>query len=77
MSDSNSDSETASLLDNTKLLEKMSNPNSENASLDNSGRKDDELVVEEPSIHQVFAIYYINFCGCFLVFFGIFWLLIL
>ena len=69
MSNSNSDSETASLLDNTKLLEKMSsNPNSENASLDNSGRniKDDELVVEEPSIHQVFAIYF-NFCRCFLV----------
>ena len=60
MSNSNSDSETASLLDNTKPLERMSNSNSETASLDHSGRKtkDDELVVEE--LYQVYLQFIIT-----------------
>ena len=61
MSNSDSDSETASLLSffNTKpALKKMSNSNSEDVNLDHSGHKtkDDELVVEEPTINQVISI---------------------
>ena len=61
MSNSDSDSETASLLSfyNTKpALKKMSNSNSEDVNLDHSGHKtkDDQLVVEEPTINQVISI---------------------
>ena len=61
MSNSDSDSETASLLSfyNTKpALKKMSNSNSEDVNLDHSGHKtkDDQLVVEEPTINQVIRI---------------------
>ena len=61
MSNSDSDSETASLLSfyNTKpALKKMSNSNSEDVNTDHSGHKtkDDQLVVEEPTINQVISI---------------------
>ena len=64
MSNSNSDSETVSLLDN------MSNSNPETASLDHSGRKtkDDELVVKE--LYQVYLQFIILISvGVFLVYF--------